>query len=403
MAKTLDPAQYRDVLHLVFPAGVAGDATVACTALNAQFGRWTGMTAMLDGLRVTQQQPSGLLVRRHEGRVVGLWAPLSVANEQLVQWRAGIERALTVTGTTQATGVLLSAGRIEHRWNLPRSGLRLFSPPAGAPRAPMQIAEHPGLIQMHLETFGNPLVTSRIAGRLMERRTMLLNLATYLRCRDASPGRSAWGRVRGRDDRSRWMDLDYYSPELSDPGAVERASARAPEGRFVDDHEYYVEYGDVCGEAAVLPVSLDETLAAAELIGADNQRDLWRACRWVQAADQTSVVSSSLSFVALASAIETLAKNWMPSLRATVRFKRFLTEMLPCYAKVEHAAAELYRLRCKLVHEGLVFPDDWMETGHDEDITEFSSWWALARVGRLAAVNWLRERAGLPKLGSHRA
>lgn len=102
-----------------------------------------------------------------------------------------------------------------------------------------------------------------------------------------------------------------------------------------------------------------------------------------------------MSFVALTAGVEALAKNWLPSRRPTERFKRFLAEMLPHNPGMKHAAGRLYGLRCDLLHDGFVFPEDTIDGSLDDESMGFSAWWALARACRLAAVNWLRTRAGL--------
>ncbi|MBX3364027.1 MAG: hypothetical protein KF866_04610 [Phycisphaeraceae bacterium] len=396
MFKQLDPSMYRDVTSALLPPGIAADAEVALEALNAQFGVGGGETAILDGMRVTKHDPSGLLIRVTAGQIEGVWAPEAVTDEQVADWRERMAAALKPAGIALVNRVVLCAGPIEHRWELPEVGVRLSPPPIGAPRPPMLMADHAVMLRVRIETCAQRSINGTFAARKLEWWTLLLNAATYLRCGHTLHRRSAWAWDRHRDDRSKWMDLEYFSPEILDDTAVEAAASQAPSGCWVDDAEYYIGFGAATDHSAVLPASLGATLTAAESLAPEHHRDLRRACRLISAADEAAPMSSSLSYVALVSAVETLAKNWRPKLGATARFKQLLTDMLPCYRDVEDGAAELYRLRCDLVHEGIVFPGDWIGMSHDEDRREWSAHWGLARVARLATVNWLRARAGLP-------
>lgn len=397
MFKQLDSKMYREVTAALLPSGVEDDAVVALEALNAQFGVWSGMTAVLDGMRVTEHDPSGLLIRVAADHIEGVWAPEGVTDEQIAGWRDGVAAALKATGVALAHRVLLCAGPIEHRWELSDVGIRLSPLPKGAPRPPVLMADHAAMLQMRVETCAQRSINGTLGARRLEWWTLLLNATTYLRCAHTVRGRSAWAWDRLRDDRSQWLELTYFSPEILDNAAIEAAALQAPAGCWADDAEYYIGFGAATEEhAAALPASLGATLAAAESLTPEHRRDLRRACRLISAADEAAPMSSSLAYVGLASAVETLAKNWRPDLKVMPRFKRFLTDMLPCYRGVEDAAAELYRLRCDLVHDGVVFPDDWIDMSRDDDRREWSASWALARVARLAMVNWLRARAGLP-------
>ncbi len=403
MSFELDTSQYREATSLLFPPELRSDASIALDAFNHPFGRWNSSSAVLDGLRVTHYTPSGIVVRVKAGRIDTAWVPVAVDDGQVLRWADDTMARAKLTGTEAITRVLSCAAPIAHRWVLSEVDLILLPPPDGAPLAPMLMADHPCLAQLRVPVCELRSINGTLANRLLERRALLLNLSTYLHWSHAIRQHSGWAWDRSRDDRSVWVDFVYHSPELIDTKALERAAAEAPVGRWTSDAEYYLRCGNAKDGAATLPKSLGQTLAAADSLKGAPAESLRRAGRWLQAADGVGSHFGSLSFVALVSAVETLARDWRPDLGATARFKQFLTDMLPCYPSMTEAGAELYRLRCELVHDGLVFANDWVDSPDDDDHRESTAWWGLSRLVRLAFVNWIRSRAGRAPLFSSSA
>lgn len=396
MPTRVDPSEYRDVLRLLFPAAAAEDAAIALEAFDHQFKEMEVSTVEFGDQRARLQRPSGILTRVVDDAICGAWAPQTVTNEDLVSWHAKILAAIAPTAVEAVTHGLLVLGHIRHCWSLPRTRVRLFPAPNGAPRPWGMISEHPAMLEYQVEKRASRLLTSTIVMRRLDWLTLLLNTCTYLRCNHSIRVRYLWTLDQFHDDRSRWVQQHYDSPELHDSKALSEVLVTAPAGEPIDDLEYYLRSGIPDDGAPRLPRSLDETLAAAESLPLAQRAVLRRASRWIRASDESLATSSSLSFVALAGAVECMARDWLPGLGPTARFKRFLKEMLPFYSDMDASAERMYRLRCSLVHEGLVFPDDWLERNMHEEFGESAWLWSLARATRLSAVNWIRSRAGLP-------
>lgn len=396
MITTVDLSDYREVTESLFPDSVRSDERIALMAFNVQFGVSGGGTVTCGDLKVFRHEPSGVLVDTAGGRINRAWALKSTPTSLIAKWRESMEAMLQRKDTVQGRYVLLCAGAINHRWELPATGLRISPVPESAPRAPVLMAQHPCILSMPIQRFVHHAITCTIASRQLDSWALLLNVTTYLNCTHTTRGRDAWAWDRFSSERSKWVELAYESPELHDDNALEQAASEAPLGTFVDDADYYLGLGASVDDAATLPFSLDETLIAANGLSPQVKENLRKACRWIRAADDCMATSESLAFVGLVSALETLTKHSYPDMKKpTPRFRQFLAQYVSYYSEIREAAKRFYDLRSRLVHDGFVFPSDWVGMQMDVNLTEASAFFHLTRVARLAITNWLRSKAGL--------
>lgn len=388
----------REVTNELFPTQLQEDADLALDAFRIQFGHWNGQTEMVHGVRAMSHEPSGIFTRSAKGRLVQAWAPARVSDEQIALWRQGMEASLRPSGTTHMNSTLLGAAPIGHCWELPAVGLRLSPPPEGVPQPYMLAADHPMMVRLPVHVCTHPALNGTLGRRQLDWWTHLLNATTFLRCRDATSGKCAWAWERGSSERSGWMEMSYFAPELLDDAAIERAAEAAPPGAVIDDAEYYLRFGGVPDGTIALPRSLEGTLTAADSMSGDHRAALRRACWWISTADQVEPVSRSMAFLALVIGTEAIAKIWSCRPKSSDRFQEFLNGMLPCYSDIQAGAARFSKLRGELAHDGAVFPDDWSEPAEDDDAEERTSYLGISVVCRLACVNWIRSCSALPQV-----
>jgi hypothetical protein len=396
--KKLDPNEYRDITAMLFPPELLDDPPIATSVFQSQFGVGGSDPVLLGEVAAQEYHPSGLVMRIPGARVESVWAPRSVTDQQIQAWRQHIERMMQPIAECSVSRVMLCGGRIRHRWELLGGRVILFPPPAQAPAAPYLAARHPAMLRLFVKGCIDTGVNGTYAHREFEWWSLLLNATTYLGCSHTIRGHNGWAWDRYRSKRSEWMELEYFSPELLDRAAIEKAKEDAPSGALAPDWDYYVGAGAGDDDHnALLPVSLNETLIAAQQLSPEHRVLLKSACKWIKDADDAGAISMSLSFVALVSAVEVLAKEWAPDdNKASRRFRRFLHAMLPCYRDVADAADGLYHLRCQLVHDGLVFPEDWSGLTGRHELPEVSAHAGMTRIVRQAAINWTRSRSNLP-------
>lgn len=395
MLTSLDQAQLIDVTEALFGDDLTSDASVAMVAFRHQFGVSSASSIEIDGLRGMRYEPSGLIVRSARGRIQQAWAPKGTDPSLIDRWRQSMEAELKPSGTQEITLTVLCGAPIGHRWDIPEIGLTIFPVPRGSPVPPCSAADHAAMARFSINRRASHSVNAVLASRRLEVLVHLLAATTHLRPRHMTRQRNSWGWARGIDDRSRWVQLTYFSPELVDPDAVERTFTTAPLGPWADDRDYYLHFGAGSEGRALLPESLGQTLAAADGLPAEDAVVLHQALRWMHAADEAASISSSMAFVALISAVEALSGCWNPELGKKQAVAHFFADMLSCYSGVAEVAKDWYRLRCGLVHEARVFPDDWADVVEDDDGEERTALWRASLVMRLATVNWIRARSGI--------
>jgi hypothetical protein len=87
-----------------------------------------------------------------------------------------IEHAVLAGPTIVGRDFSFSGFRVPGTWRGERSGVQLLPPPADAPRAPVEMAEHPFLLEFPLRGAGESLVTNFRRMRTHRSLTLLLNV-----------------------------------------------------------------------------------------------------------------------------------------------------------------------------------------------------------------------------------
>jgi hypothetical protein len=299
-----------------------------------------------------------------------------------------------------------SGFRVQGSWRGEQSRVQILPPPEGAPRAPVEIAEHPFILEFPVRSSDFWPLTNHRRIRDHRKVTMLLNilLAGGVTFPPTRP-RHFWAHVPKADGlpETMWVQQSYLADlgdlvldELSPPGA-ERLRELEPE-------QYYARSG-YDGGGLRLPADLDESIRRYFLLPQERRAKFDRATFWMDMATRQWTVSVSLSFACLVSAVESLtdrgtthrvhcpacqADSQHEAPGATERFRAFFEAYAPG-ASLRNRRSQIYALRSEILHgsdlmqldQDLAFgwdPPGWNERQLHEEL------WNLTRI---ALRNWL--------------
>lgn len=213
---------------------------------------------------------------------------------------------------------------VQGSWRGARSGVQILPPPAGAPTAPMEHARHPFTLEFPLRE--NALWKISNHRRMREHRelTLLLNVLlagwTSLQSRHVA---HAWGVVQddGRQPESRWVQCSYLGPltEAVVDALSPEAPNRLPE---IAADRYFDEVRGLDGLGLRVPDDLDDSICRYRALPPDRRDEFNRAAFWLEMASRQWTVSTSASFAALVSTVESLINRRGPG--STKRFRDFL-------------------------------------------------------------------------------
>ena len=301
-----------------------------------------------------------------------------------------------------------SSFRVAGSWRGDRSGVQILPPPSDAPRAHVEMAEHPFILEFPIKASDFWPVTNHRRMREHRKLTLLLNVLLAGRT-SLQPRRSEhfWANVLCDDDRHeiKWVQQFFFAKlgeividELSPP-AGEQLEELEPE-------EYYMTVGHD-GKGLRVPADLDEAICLYLQLSPTNRAKFERATFWMDMASRQWTISISSSFASLVSAVESLTdrgvvhrvyceeckgdcQHEVPG--ATERFRTFFERYAPGGA-VRSRRSKMYSLRSGILHgselmqldQDLAFgwdPPWWDERELHEDL------WGLTRV---ALRNWLKD------------
>ena len=301
-----------------------------------------------------------------------------------------------------------SSFRVSGSWRGELSGFQILPPPEDAPRAPVEIAEHPFILEFPLRETGLWRITNHRRMRDHRRFTLLLNVLLIGRT-SVQPRRDDhfWGYVPLTDGahKTTWVQRSYFAQlgealrdELSPPTA-EHLGEIDPDERVGHD-----------GKGLRVPTDLDDLICQYLQLSPPTREKFDRAAFWFDMASREWTVSVSSSFAALVSAIESLTERGrihgfdcpdcggpcqheVPG--ATERFRAFLESYAGSPA-LQARRNEMYSLRSGILHGSeLMQLDQDLEFGWDPP------WWnerelheQLWSLTRIALRNWLKQPSG---------
>jgi hypothetical protein len=300
-----------------------------------------------------------------------------------------------------------SSFRVQGSWRGDRSGVQILPPPDDAPRADVEMAEHPFILEFPIKASDLwPITNHR---RLQEHRNLTLLLNVLLAGRTSLQPRRPkhfWASVPldNNDPEIKWVQ-QFFFPK-SGKAVIDEFSLPASEHlEQVGPEEYYTKVGHD-GKGLRVPTDLDPSICSYTALSAGNRVKFDRATFWMDIASRQWHISVSASFAALVSAIESLtergdshkfdcpicgkrAQHEVPG--PTRRFKDFFDIYAPG-ATLKKRRDDMYSLRSDILHGSYL-----MQLDQDRASGWDPPWWneyelhtELWSLTRIALRNWLK-------------
>jgi hypothetical protein len=323
----------------------------------------------------------------------------------------------------------LAGRRVLGSWRGRKSGIQILPPLADVPIAPVEMVQHPFVLECPLQTTREWRLTNYRRRRLIRVTAMLLNvlLDTSIRPHWTVQSDHLWVSVPGVDTRRfkfdrlrRWLHLPKRPPPPSriewgqeffyaplDQLVIDEQSP--PAKRAIPEFESDRPMGDPERpiEELYVPHDLDESLCAYAQLREEHRERLNRSLYWFQLASRFGYRHMAASFLAMVSAIEALIETHsghdalcsvcgeaflhrVPG--PTKAFRTLLARYVPG-PQFDSRRNEMYALRSGLVHgTALMELDDerysvWDPAQHQQ--TEL--WTELFGITRIAIRNWLND------------
>ena len=277
-----------------------------------------------------------------------------------------------------------------------RSGVQILPTPNDAPRAHIEVADHPFILEYPIKESDFWTITNHRP--LQEHRKLMLLLNVLLAERTSlQPRRTEhfWASVPCDDDHPeiKWVQQSFFAKlgkavidELSPP-TRERLEEVKPE-------EYQAKVGHD-GKGLRVPTDLDQSLCYYTALLAGDRVKFDRATFWMDMASRQWNISVSAFFAVLVSAIESLTERGKLTQHeapvATRRFKDFFDIYAP-NATLANQRKDMYSLRSGILHGS-----DLMQLDQDLAFGWNPPWWKerelhaeLWGLTRTALRNWLK-------------
>ena len=318
-----------------------------------------------------------------------------------------IEHSILAGHTKVGREYSFSGRRVKGSWRGEHSGVQILPPPADAPSAPLEQADHPFILEFPLMVSSVDALTNYRRSRKHRDLTLLLNVLLVGGAKSMGFRYPSFWAYEATDlsQKSKWVTQRFSAPlgaclidQLSLP-AAHQLEELAPE-------EYDAMLGND-GEGLRVPSDLDQSIYSYEALLAPNRERFDRAAFWFGTASGMRDVSVSASFAAFVSAIESLtARGTRHKFECPVcggpgthevpgptkLFRNFLATYAPD-ASLAKDRDRMYKLRSDILHGSDVLEIDqivpiqgWTPTGFKEDELYNGMW----RVTRTALRNWLK-------------
>ena len=317
-----------------------------------------------------------------------------------------IEHSIT-GGTKVGRDYSFSGRRVKGSWRGEHSGVQILPPPADAPSAPVDQADHPFILEFPLMVSSVDALTNYRRSRKHRDLTLLLNVLLVGGAKSMGFRPTSFWAYEPSDlsQTSKWVPQGFFAP--LDACLIDQLSAPAAHQlKELTPEEYDAMLGND-GEGLRVPSNLDQPICSYEALSALNREKFDRAAFWFGTATGMRDVSVSASFAAFVSAIESLtARGTRHNFKCPVcgrqgthivqgptkLFRNFLATYAPD-ASLAKDRDRMYKLRSDILHGSDVLEIDqivpiqgWTPTGFKEDELYNGMW----RVTRTALRNWLK-------------
>lgn len=301
-----------------------------------------------------------------------------------------IETSILIGQTKVGREYSFSSYRVLGSWRGDHSGVQILPPPDHAPLAPVEMAEHPFILEFLVtETNYWPLTNHR---RLREHRdlTLLLNVLLRARINIQSRRFDHFWAVTNWDKNTpeiKWVQQSYFA-NLG-KSVIDKFSPLSD--KHIQEVEPDKYYGDTWHQENNLsiPADLDQSICLYKNLSSLDRTKFDRAIFWMDMATRLWNISMSSSFAALVSAIESLINKRGKG--STKRFKAFLEKYAPD-ATLSDRREEMYDLRSGILHGS-----ELMQIDQDIAFGWDPPWWnqrtlheELWTFTKIALRNWLK-------------
>lgn len=306
------------------------------------------------------------------------------------QWKQVVEEVERTEPRKVGRDCSFSSYRVRGSWCGKRSGVQILPPPEKAPVAPVEMAEHPFILEFPMNVSDNWPITNFRRRREHRRLTLLLNvlLAGSTTIQPSRP-KHFWAIVPSEGFASesvKWVQ-EFYLANIGEPIQAKLSPAAPETLEEIESETYYTTVGHD-GRGLRLPTDLDDSICCYMGLSKANRDRFLLAGFWMDMASRQWTLSFSASFASLAIAVEALGER---ASRPTARFRNFIERYAPG-ASLEKRRIEMYALRSDILHgSGLMEMDQdahfgWAppELNEEELLREL---WGITRI---AMRNWLR-------------
>jgi hypothetical protein len=307
------------------------------------------------------------------------------------QWQQVVDEIERAGSIKVGRDCSFSSFLVAGSWRGKQSGVQILPPPADAPRAPVEMAEHPFVLEYPVKVSDLWPITNFRRMRQHRQLTFLLNvlLAGGTTIQPRRP-RHLWATAPGESGGGqtvKWVQ-EFYFAKIGEVIRDELSPPAAETLEEVDPEAYYGTVGHD-GRPLCVPADLDESICCYRRLSRANREKIGRAGFWMDMASRQWTVSLSASFASLAIAVESLAEPGRD--RRAEKFRNFIERYAPG-ASLEHRRREMYALRSEILHgSGLMEMDQDTDFGwappeqKEKDLLE--ELWGLTRI---AVRNWLK-------------
>jgi hypothetical protein len=332
--------------------------------------------------------------------------------DQLLEAISGrVESALLADEWTVVRRNVMFSGQVVEGYWKHGDVLQMLPAPTEFPKPPQAFGDHPFILEFPVRASPDPFLEAVRATRRSNELRLVLSAVCLGRITVSSNARQHWAMVFPRDMtddsaevETRWVQEGYSPPTFS---AREHefsvATDRLEVIPFVASDAYFSIPALKVSEALTLPECLPQVIDKLDGLDPAERELFLRACYWIDQATQVWPHSRSLAYLALITAVETIAlgddgplDDFCPECGAnrapgpTARFKAFVEKYAGSVpVKVRD---DLYGLRGKLVHGRRLLESDvapWRMSLDPLSVEQRNLQTMAFMVARVAVINWL--------------
>lgn len=347
-----------------------------------------------------------LRVTSESGQVTSINSGPAWTQNDLALLQARIdEKLVQSTGMGVEAAILFAIHPVEGSFGHESKIIQILPAPAEAPRPPQLIADHPFILEFSTRQSNSGSVTNNRRSRGILEWTWILNAVLRTNVKSMGPRtRQLWVITHDNREESRWGQEFYQVP-----GFVSRRDAFTalpePSLPLIDSDRYYGADYRGSGNVLELPDSLSDTIISIMELSYPQRARFIRACQWIYAANALWQHHVSSTYIALVSAIESIA-NLQPNSHTctecgsshqwpgpTRLFQEFLEDNLSTELHLSGGKQELFRVRSKLSHgQSLLYYDaaPWDHTLSTTMLRDIHAMDSMHVVARNVLYNWVR-------------